>query len=77
MTDTEKTIADFAEASASVANDAMGLYLEKLRECNKYRTFLKKIWDRANPAIPDDNSQTRLDTDLMDELQVVLNETLS
>ncbi len=39
---------------------------------DSYRAMLKKIWDRANPSLLDDNSQTRLDPDLMDELDTLL-----
>jgi len=44
---------------------------------DNYRALLKKIWDRANPSIIEDNAQTRLDPDLMDELERLFDETTS
>lgn len=36
------------------------------------KALLRKIYNRANPSLFDDASQTRLDSDLMDEIEAFL-----
>ena len=70
--DTEKAIADFAVHSAALPDDAVTLYFEQKQGYEKMKRLLKKIWDRANPSILDDKSQTRLDPDILEELETIL-----
>lgn len=39
---------------------------------NDAMALLRKLHNRANPSIMDDNSQTRLDPDIQDELELIL-----
>lgn len=69
----EKNKLDIVSIRANALSDFQILYQNAKEENERLKTLLKKIYDRSFPSLFEDNNQTRLDPDLIPEIENALN----